>query len=98
MDVRFCESRNHRREARVRAAGSARVRGARSSEARLRRIFFSLTKTYMDRFVLLNSAANHLVISLTNGGQLSSTIFESFIGSYNYLCEKSLFSLLLSQS
>src|SRR5712691_3393640 len=48
MDVRFCEGRNHRREARVRAAGSARVRRARSSEARLRRIFFSLTKTYMD--------------------------------------------------
>src|SRR5256885_2676969 len=48
MDVRFCEGRNHRREAHVRAAGSARVRGARSSEARLRRIFFSLTKTYMD--------------------------------------------------
>src|SRR5437660_11030531 len=48
MDVRFCEGRNHRREARVRAAGSARVRRARSSEARLRRIFFSLTKTYME--------------------------------------------------
>src|SRR5439155_21181219 len=42
MDVRFCEGRNHRREARVRAAGSARVRRARSSEARLRRIFFLL--------------------------------------------------------
>src|SRR5438876_12268267 len=26
MDVRFCEGRNHRREARVRAAGSASVR------------------------------------------------------------------------
>src|SRR5947209_1619863 len=48
MDVRFCEGRNHRREARVRAAGSARVRRARSSVARVRRIFFSLTKTYMD--------------------------------------------------
>jgi hypothetical protein len=45
MDVRFCEGRNHRREARVRAVGSARVRRARCSEARLRRIFFSLTKT-----------------------------------------------------
>src|ERR1700740_3529995 len=45
MDGRFCEGRNHRREARVRAADSARVRRARSSEARLRRIFFSLTKT-----------------------------------------------------
>src|SRR5579864_5418815 len=44
MDVRFCEGRNHRREARVRAAGSARVRRARSSEARLRRIFFLLDK------------------------------------------------------
>ena len=31
-----------------RAAGSAKVRRARSSEARLRRIFFSLTKTYME--------------------------------------------------
>src|SRR6266436_5421458 len=48
MDVRFREGRNHRREARVRAAGSARVRRARFSEARLRRIFFSLTKTYME--------------------------------------------------
>ena len=45
MDVRFCEGRNHRREAHVLAAGSAKVRRARSSEARLRRIFFSLTKT-----------------------------------------------------
>src|SRR5438445_8553890 len=44
MDVRFCEGRNHRREAHVRAAGSARVRRARSSEARVRRIFFSLTQ------------------------------------------------------
>jgi hypothetical protein len=48
MDVRFCEGRNHRREAHLRAAGSAQVRRARSSEARLRRIFFSLTKTYME--------------------------------------------------
>src|SRR5438067_11752628 len=48
MDVRFCEGRNHRREARVRAAGSARVRRARSSEARVRRFSFLLTKTYMD--------------------------------------------------
>src|SRR5262249_4635065 len=48
MDVRFCEGRNHRREARVRAAGSDKLNSARSSEARLRRIFFSLTKTYMD--------------------------------------------------
>src|SRR5229473_2163976 len=48
MDVRFCEGRNHCREAHVRAAGSDKVRRARSSEARLRRIFFSLTKTYMD--------------------------------------------------
>jgi hypothetical protein len=45
MDVRFCEGRNHRREAHVRAAGSAKVRRARSSEVRLRRIFFSFTKT-----------------------------------------------------
>ncbi len=48
MDVRFCESRNHRREAQVRAADSGRFIRARSSEARLRRIFFSLTKTYME--------------------------------------------------
>ena len=48
MDVRFCQGRNHRREARVRAAGSARVRRARSCVARLRRISFSLTKTYME--------------------------------------------------
>ena len=32
----------------MRAAGSAKVRRARSSEERLRRIFFSLTKTYME--------------------------------------------------
>src|SRR6266404_3866760 len=30
------------------AAGSDRLNSARSSEARVRRIFFSLTKTYMD--------------------------------------------------
>jgi len=44
MDVRFCEGRNHRREAHVRAAGSARVRHARSSEARLMRKLFLLDK------------------------------------------------------
>ncbi len=44
MDVRFCEGRNHRREAHVRAAGSDSFTSARSSEARARRIFFSLTK------------------------------------------------------
>src|SRR5437867_699295 len=48
MDVRFCEGRNDRREARMRAAGSAEFNSARSSVARVRRICFSLTKTYMD--------------------------------------------------
>src|SRR5215469_16706662 len=42
MDVRFCEGRNHRREAHVRAAGSKDVRFARSSVARVRRAVFSL--------------------------------------------------------
>jgi len=42
MDVRFCEGRNHRREAHVRAAGSKDVRFARSSVARVRRTVFSL--------------------------------------------------------
>src|SRR5438105_85854 len=44
MDVRFREGRNHRREARVRAAGSNRLNSARSSVARVRRIFFLLDK------------------------------------------------------
>src|SRR4051794_6800715 len=42
MDVRFCEGRNHRREAHVRAAGSKDVRFARSSVARVRRTVFPL--------------------------------------------------------
>lgn len=44
MDVRFCEGRNHHREAHVRATGSDRFNSARPSEARVRRIFLSLTK------------------------------------------------------
>src|SRR5215471_16591699 len=44
MDVRFCEGRNHRREAQLRAADSAMYDFARSSEARLRRLVFSLDK------------------------------------------------------
>jgi len=43
MDVRFCEGRNHRREAQVRAADPGRF-AARSSNARLRRSVFSLDK------------------------------------------------------
>jgi hypothetical protein len=42
MDVWFCEGRNHRREAQLRAADSEDVRIARSSVARVRRIVFSL--------------------------------------------------------
>jgi transposase len=42
MDVRFCERRNHGREAQLRAAGSGMNILARSSKARLRRILFSL--------------------------------------------------------
>src|SRR6266849_652181 len=44
MDVRFCEGRNHRREAHVRAAGSDSFTSARSSEARVRRNLFLLDK------------------------------------------------------
>src|SRR6195256_4709154 len=44
MDVRFCEGRNHRREAQVRAADTSEYHGARSSEARVRRTVFSLDK------------------------------------------------------
>ena len=44
MDVRFCEGRNHRREAHVRAAGSDSFTSARSSVARVRRPFFLLDK------------------------------------------------------
>ena len=44
MDVRFCEGRNHRREAQVRAADANECGGARSSEARVRRTVFPLDK------------------------------------------------------
>src|ERR1700680_4886334 len=44
MDVRFCEGRNHRREAQVRAADTGEYGGARSSEARVRRTVFFLDK------------------------------------------------------
>jgi hypothetical protein len=44
MDVRFCEGRNHRREAQVRAADTDEYGSARSSEARVRRTVFSLDK------------------------------------------------------
>jgi len=44
MDVRFCEGRNHRREAQVRAADTGEYGSARSSEARVRRTVFSLDK------------------------------------------------------
>jgi len=43
MDVRFCEGRNHRRKAQVRAADPGRF-AARSSKTRLRRSVFSLDK------------------------------------------------------
>jgi hypothetical protein len=44
MDVRFCEGRNHRREAQVRAADAGECGCARSSEARVRRTAFPLDK------------------------------------------------------
>jgi hypothetical protein len=44
MDVRFCEDRNHRREAQMRAEVLAMIVLARSSEARVRRLLFSLDK------------------------------------------------------
>src|SRR4029077_3944805 len=48
MDVRFCEGRNHCREAHVRAAYPEIDRRARSSPARQENCCFLLTKTYMD--------------------------------------------------
>jgi len=42
MDVRFCEGRNHRREAQMRAGVLAIAGLARFSEARVRRSLFSL--------------------------------------------------------
>ena len=44
MDVRFCEGRNHSREAQVRAADADECARARSSEARVRRTLFLLDK------------------------------------------------------
>jgi hypothetical protein len=44
MDVRFCEGRNHRREAQLRAADAGECGCARSSEARVRRTAFPLDK------------------------------------------------------
>jgi hypothetical protein len=44
MDVRFCEGRNHRREAQVRAADAGECGCARSSEALVRRTAFPLDK------------------------------------------------------
>src|SRR5204863_5651217 len=44
MDVRFCEGRNHRREAQMRAADAGECGCARSSEARVRRTAFPLDK------------------------------------------------------
>src|SRR5207245_9764367 len=44
MDVRFCEGRNHRREARVRAAGSARVRRCALLRSALQENLFLLDK------------------------------------------------------
>src|SRR5258708_28776546 len=44
MDVRFCEGRNHRREAQVRAVDAGECGCARSSEARVRRTAFPLDK------------------------------------------------------
>ena len=44
MDVRFCEGRNHRREAQMRAGVLAIVVLARSSVARVRRMLFPLDK------------------------------------------------------
>jgi hypothetical protein len=44
MDVRFCEGRNHRREAQLRAVDAGECGCARSSEARVRRTAFLLDK------------------------------------------------------
>ena len=48
MDVRFCEGRNHRREAQVRAAGSGRFAVRAPPKRASGELCFLLTKTYMD--------------------------------------------------
>jgi len=48
MDVRFCEGRNHRREAQVRAAGSGRFTVRAPPKRASGELCFLLTKTYMD--------------------------------------------------
>jgi hypothetical protein len=48
MDVRFCEGRNHRREAHVRAADSGRFSVRAPPKRASGEMCFPLTKTYMD--------------------------------------------------
>src|SRR5258708_28335110 len=50
MDVRFCEGRNHRREARVRAADSGRFAVRAPPKRASGELCFLLTKTYMDAY------------------------------------------------
>jgi hypothetical protein len=56
MDVRFCESRNHRREAQVRAADSGRFAVRAPPKRASEELCFLLTKTYMD----VGYSENHL--------------------------------------
>jgi hypothetical protein len=48
MDVWFCESRNHCREANSAGCGILQARGARSRERAGGQLRFPLTKTYME--------------------------------------------------
>jgi hypothetical protein len=48
MDVWFCESRNHRREAHLPGRGILNTQCARSPERDGGQLCFPLTKTYMD--------------------------------------------------
>jgi hypothetical protein len=53
MDVRFCESRSHRREAHVRAVGADDGSRGGASEAHVRRIVFPLDKDWVENHVLM---------------------------------------------
>ena len=81
MDVRFCEGRNHRREAQLRAADAGECGCARSSEARVRRTAFPLDKDLHGRRptrkLSRNGFGGDVVSGCQQGGNLGAYLLKA---------------------
>jgi hypothetical protein len=79
MDVRFCEGRNHRREAQLRAADAGECGCARSSEARVRRTAFPLDKDLHGR----RQTGNYPETGFWEMGRIQSRAFPAWLPAKN---------------